>query len=78
MPRHTEPAVETYYRDGAWHTRRTDCPDPFASGPAREHLITVGYEVARWNALPHIIRRTDGTIAEINNYVTPALAHMLR
>ncbi|TWD80202.1 hypothetical protein FB561_1275 [Kribbella amoyensis] len=70
MPRHHEPAVETYYREGAWHTGRADCPGPFASGPDREDLITVGYEVARWNAMPHVIRAADGTIAEINTYVT--------
>ena len=22
--------VETYYENGAWHTRRCDSPDPFA------------------------------------------------
>ena len=80
MPRHLEPApfpfpqvdavVETYYRNGSWHTRRGDCPNPFASGTGRERLITVGMEVARWNALPHIIRDPDGTIAEVNVYVT--------
>jgi hypothetical protein len=78
MPRHleapfpvVEAAVETYYRDGAWHTRRPDCTQPFASGKRREQLITAGVDVARWNELPHVIRDTDGTIVEVNLYVTP-------
>ena len=81
MPRHLEApfltsdaevdiAVETYFRDGSWHTRRGDCPRPFASGARREQLITAGVDVARWNGLSHIIRDTDGTIVEINVYVT--------
>jgi hypothetical protein len=65
-------AVETYYRGGSWHTRRGDCARPFASGPDPEDLITVGFEVARWNSLHHIIRDTDGTILEVNTYVTEA------
>ncbi|TCO32741.1 hypothetical protein EV652_104347 [Kribbella steppae] len=77
MPRHLEAplsevdaAVETYYRDGSWHTRRGDCTRPFASGTRRDRLITVGVEVARWNGLRHIIRDTDGTIVEVNLYIT--------
>jgi hypothetical protein len=77
MPRHLEApfpevdaAIETYYRDGSWHTRRGDCPRPFASGAHREDLITAGVDVARWNDLTHIIRDADGTIVEINVYVT--------
>ncbi|MEU8226131.1 hypothetical protein [Kribbella sp. NPDC048915] len=62
--------VETYYQNGAWHTRRCDCPDPFASGPSRVRLIAIGVEVARWNGLCHIIRDIDGTIAEVNRYAT--------
>ncbi|WP_433159382.1 hypothetical protein [Kribbella sp. CA-247076] len=64
------PAVETYFRDGAWHTRRGDCPRPFASGSRRERLISVGVDVARWNAVPHIIRDADGAVDEVNVYVT--------
>ncbi|TCC30794.1 DUF2188 domain-containing protein [Kribbella speibonae] len=60
--------VETYYENGAWHTRRCDSPDPFASGPSRVRLIAIGVEVARWNGLCHIIRDADGTIAEVNRY----------
>jgi hypothetical protein len=78
MPRHLEApfpavdaAVETYYRDGAWHTRRPDCTQPFASGTRRERLITVGVDVARWNGLHHVIRDADGAIVEVNLYITP-------
>ena len=62
--------VETYYRDGSWHTRRGTAREPFASGPRRERLITVGVEVARWNGVPHIIRDADGAIVEVNDYIT--------
>lgn len=62
--------VETYYQDGAWHTRRCDSPDPFASGASRIRLIAIGVEVARWNGLCHIIRDIDGTIVEFNRYTT--------
>lgn len=62
--------IETYFRDGAWHTGRSDCPRPFASGSRRDRLISVGVDVARWNALPHIIRDADGAVAEVNVYVT--------
>jgi hypothetical protein len=62
-------AVETYYDEGAWHSRRRDCPRPFASGARRERLISAGVDVARWNALPHIIRDADGSVAEVNVYV---------
>jgi hypothetical protein len=77
MPRHLEApvaavdaTVETYFRDGSWHTRRGDCSRPFASGVRRERLITVGVEVARWNGVPHIIRDADGAIVEVNQYIT--------
>jgi hypothetical protein len=77
MPRHLEAAfleadaaVETYFHNGSWHTRRGDCTVPFASGTGRDRLITVGMEVARWNGLHHIIRDADGTIVEINLYIT--------
>ncbi len=62
--------VETYYLNGTWHTRRCDSPEPFASGPSRIRLIAIGVEVARWNGLRHIIRDTDGTVAEVNRYTT--------
>ncbi|MER7246908.1 hypothetical protein [Kribbella sp. NPDC000426] len=62
--------VETYYRDGEWHTRRCDSPEPFASGPSRIRLIAVGVEVARWNGLRHIIRDINGAVVESNRYAT--------
>lgn len=62
--------VETYHQNGAWHTRRCDSPEPFASGPSRVRLIAIGVEVARWNGLCHIIRDIDGTVAEVNRYTT--------
>ncbi|MFF0339799.1 hypothetical protein [Kribbella sp. NPDC004875] len=60
--------VETFYRDGAWHTRRCDAPEPFASGPSRARMIAVGVEVARWNGQCHIIRDTAGNVVEFNRY----------
>jgi hypothetical protein len=62
--------VETYYENGTWHTRRRDSAEPFASGANRIQLIAIGVEVARWNGLCHVIRDTDGTIVEVNRYVT--------
>ncbi|WP_427889106.1 hypothetical protein ACQHIV_37670 [Kribbella sp. GL6] len=62
--------VETYFENRAWHTRRSDCPKPFASGVSRDRLIAIGVEVARWNGLRHIIRDTEGAVVEINVYVT--------
>jgi hypothetical protein len=62
--------VETYHRDGRWHTRRRDSLEPFASGANRLRMIAIGVEVARWNGLRHVIRHTDGTIAEVNTYLT--------
>jgi hypothetical protein len=60
-----ESYVETFYQHGRWHTRRRECGQPFASGPSREQMIALGAEVARWNLLQHVIRNTDGTIAEM-------------
>jgi len=62
--------VETYHQGGTWYTRRCDSPEPFASGASRLRLIAIGVEVARWNGLRHIIRDPDGTVAEINTYLT--------
>jgi hypothetical protein len=62
--------VETYYQNGAWHTRRCDASEPFASGQNRTRLIAIGVEVARWNGLCHIIRDADGTVVELNRYAT--------
>ena len=62
--------VETYHQGGMWYTRRCDSTEPFASGASRLRLIAIGVEVARWNGLRHVIRDTDGTIAEINTYLT--------
>jgi hypothetical protein len=62
--------VETYHQGGMWYTRRCDSTEPFASGASRLRLIAIGVEVARWNGLRHLIRDTDGTIAEINTYLT--------
>lgn len=62
--------VETDLKDGSWHTRRCDFPEPFASGPRRVRMIAIGVEIARWNGLRHIIRDTDGNVVEINRYTT--------
>jgi hypothetical protein len=59
--------VETYYDNHIWKNRRGDCERPFSSGP-RLRQIAIGAEVARWAQASHIIRRTDGTIEEINTY----------
>lgn len=60
--------VETYHRDGVWHSRRHDCAEPFASGEGRERIIALGAEVARWNYSRHIIRDRSGAIVEIDLY----------
>ncbi|TCC37483.1 hypothetical protein E0H75_40820 [Kribbella capetownensis] len=57
--------VETYYVDGAWHSRRHDSRVPFASGDDELDQIALGSQVARWNRLPHIIRTASGDIAEV-------------
>jgi hypothetical protein len=57
--------VETYYRNGAWHSRRHDSESPFSSGEDELDQIALGSQVARWNRLPHIVRTTTGEIAEI-------------
>jgi hypothetical protein len=59
--------VETYYEDGVWKNRRSDCPRPFSRGPRRRQ-VAIGAEVARWAQASHIIRNIDGTIEEINCY----------
>ncbi|TDD50056.1 hypothetical protein E1263_31295 [Kribbella antibiotica] len=62
--------IETYYANGVWCTRRCDTADPFASGVSRIRMIAVGVEVARWSGLCHVIRNADGTVAEVNRYIT--------
>ena len=62
--------VETYFENGAWHTRRCDSAEPFASGASRSRMIAIGVEIARWNGLCHIIRDLEGHIVEVNRYVT--------
>ena len=57
--------IETYYRDGAWHSRRHDSESPFSSGGDELDQIALGSQVARWNRLPHIVRTATGEIAEI-------------
>lgn len=60
--------VETYYENGEWRNRRSDTGQVFASGPSRQQMIATGAEVARWTQARHVIRETDGSIAEINVY----------
>ncbi|MFK4084809.1 hypothetical protein ACI2LF_11905 [Kribbella sp. NPDC020789] len=62
--------IETYYANGTWCTRRCDTAEPFASGDSRSRMIAIGVEVARWNGLCHVIRNIDGSVAEINRYIT--------
>ena len=62
--------VETYFSEGTWHTRRCDTSEPFASGPSRLRQIAIGVEVARWNGLRHLIRDRDGSVVEVNTYLT--------
>ena len=62
--------IETYCDHGVWCTRRCDSPEPFASGDSRTRMIAIGVEVARWNGLCHVIRDADGTVVEVNRYVT--------
>jgi hypothetical protein len=57
--------IETYYADGAWHSRRHDADAPFASDEDKLDQIAAGTQVARWNNLPHIVRTRTGAIAEI-------------
>ncbi|MEU4191738.1 hypothetical protein AB0E69_07570 [Kribbella sp. NPDC026611] len=57
--------IETYYRDGGWHSRRHDSESPFSSGEDELDQIALGSQVARWNRLPHIVRTTTGSIAEV-------------
>ena len=62
--------VETYYDNGMWCTRRSESLEPFAAGDSRSRMIAIGVEVARWNGLCHVIRDADGTVVEVNTYVT--------
>ena len=57
--------IETYYRNGAWHSRRYDSEVPFSTSRDELDQIALGSQVARWNRLPHIVRTTAGEIAEI-------------
>lgn len=61
---YAESYVETYFAEGRWHSRRHDSDVPFATGSDELEQIALGSQVARWNRVPHIIRATDGTIAE--------------
>jgi uncharacterized protein DUF2188 len=67
-PDRRAPAVETYYSDGSWRTRRMDSTTPFASGPSRTRMIETGAEVARFNHVRHIIRDRTGKITEVIEY----------
>ncbi|MEU4392107.1 DUF2188 domain-containing protein [Kribbella sp. NPDC023855] len=64
--------IETFYEDGSWKCRWAGGRRaPFATGPDRERMIEQGSIVARWYGVDHIIRDSDGTVAEKNCYRQP-------
>ena len=60
--------VETYCDAGVWKTRWVCAAEPFASGGGRERQMAQGGTVAQWYGVDHIIRNSDGTIAEQKTY----------
>ena len=70
MPRRK---LETYSADGVWRNRLDDHEPLPGEYDTRHAAVEAGRDEARIRALEHIIRRTDGTVAERNRY--PRLAN---
>jgi hypothetical protein len=60
--------VETYCEDGVWRNRvRGQAPLP-GTYRTREAAVEVGRDEARIRGVNHVIRRSDGSVAERNRY----------
>lgn len=61
-------AVETYFEDGVWRNRvcgRAPLPGTYET---RDAALEVARHEARIRGVDHVVRRTDGTVAERNRY----------
>jgi hypothetical protein len=61
-------AVETYYDDGEWKSRRQGSSRAFAVGGTKTEQVAKGREAARRDEVEHIIKNKDGTISARNSY----------
>ena len=62
------PAVETYYDDGEWKSRRQGASRAFAVGGSKVEQVAKGREAARRDGTEHIIKTRNGRISERNSY----------
>jgi hypothetical protein len=61
-------AVETYGEDGVWRNRiqgRDPLPGTYQT---REAAMEVARDEARIRGVNHVVRRSDGSVAERNRY----------
>ncbi len=65
-------AVETYYADGVWRNRRSGCDPLPGQYETLEAASEIGRAEARVRGVLHVIRRTDGSVAERNRYAREA------
>jgi len=63
-----KPAIETYYDDGQWKSRRQGSKRALSVGGTKASQVADGREAARRDHTEHIIKNRDGRIAERNSY----------
>jgi hypothetical protein len=63
-----KPAIETYYDNGTWRSRRQGSSRAFSTGGTKAQQVAKGREAARKDGTEHIIKNRDGTISERNSY----------
>ena len=61
-------AVETYYDDGEWKSRRQGSSRAFSVGGTKAEQVAKGRDAARKDEVEHIIKNRDGTISARNSY----------
>jgi len=60
--------IETFFEDGVWKNRTQGSASAENRHTDKRAALAVGEEMARSRKVEHIIKNTDGTVAERNSY----------